>query len=300
MIDNRDKILQFIRMRGPVLPVQISKEINTNILMASAHLAELTSSQKLKVSAIKVGSSPLYYIPGQENMLQKHAGNLNEKEKKAFDLLSQSKILRDIEQEPVIRVALREIRDFAIPLNVNYNNTTEIFWKWFLASEAEAESLIRSRLQPQTFLDRKNDKKVIDLPIEDVKEKKEENIIEPVAEKKVRQKTLAKKNEPSDNFLNDLKKFFDKSKIELLDIRILKKNSEIDLILEIPTAMGKLQYFCRAKNKKRINESDLSAAYVKGHFRKLPVIFISKGELSAKAREMMNKELANMTFKKLE
>ena len=73
--------------------------------------------------------------------------NLNDKEKKAFDLLQQSKVLRDIEQEPVIRVALREIKDFAIPLNVNYNNNKEIFWKWYLTSNGEAEQLIKQKLE---------------------------------------------------------------------------------------------------------------------------------------------------------
>src|SRR3989338_1820838 len=103
-MDNRDKILEFIKIKGPVMPVQISKEIGTNILMASAHLAELTATGKLKISTIKIGDSPLYYLLGQEAMLQKFIESFNDKEKKAYDLLQQSKVLRDAEQEPVIRV----------------------------------------------------------------------------------------------------------------------------------------------------------------------------------------------------
>jgi len=80
-------------------------------------------------------------------MLQGYTANMNDKEKKAFDLLSQNKILRDSEQEPVIRVALREIKDFAIPLNVNYDNNKERFWKWYLTSNEEAEQLIKSKLE---------------------------------------------------------------------------------------------------------------------------------------------------------
>ena len=128
-METRDKILEVINARGPVLPVNISKEIGSNILIASAHLAELVASNKLRISSIKVGSSPLYYLTGQEEQLQKYTGSLNDKEKKAFDLIGQSKILRDSEQEPVIRVALREIKDFAVPLTVNFDNNKEIFWK---------------------------------------------------------------------------------------------------------------------------------------------------------------------------
>ena len=160
-METRDKILEIVKAKGPVLPVQISKEIGSNILMASAHLAELTASNRLKISRIKVGGSPLYYLPGQESMLQKFIDGMNDKEKKAFDLLQQSVILRDIEQEPVIRVALREIKDFAIPLNVNHNNNKEIFWKWYLTNNEEAEQLIKSKLDVQKPIEKKIEKEVI-------------------------------------------------------------------------------------------------------------------------------------------
>ena len=145
-MDYREKILGIIKVKGPVLPVQISKEIGSNILMASAHLAELTANGKLKISAIKVGGSPLYYLAGQEEMLHRFTENMNDKEKKAFDLLMQSKILRDSEQEPVIRVALRAIKDFAVPLNVSYGDNKEVFWKWHLMPDAEAEQAIKSKM----------------------------------------------------------------------------------------------------------------------------------------------------------
>ena len=79
-MDNRDKILAFIAQKD-VLPVQIGKEISMNILMSSAHLAELTDNKKLKISTLKIGGSPMYYLPGQEAMLEKFAVNLNEKRK---------------------------------------------------------------------------------------------------------------------------------------------------------------------------------------------------------------------------
>ena len=40
------------------------------------------------------------------------------------------KVLRDISLEPVMRVALRELKDFAIPLNVKINGNSEVFWKF--------------------------------------------------------------------------------------------------------------------------------------------------------------------------
>ncbi|MBI2652916.1 hypothetical protein HYX00_05620 [Candidatus Woesearchaeota archaeon] len=299
-METRDKILEIIKLKGPVLPFQISKEIGSNILMASAHLAELTASNKLKTSTIKVGGSPLYYLPGQEAMLQGYTANMNDKEKKAFDLLSQNKILRDSEQEPVIRVALREIKDFAVPLNVNYNNNVERFWKWYLTSNEEAEKLIKSKLE------------IIEKPIEKKFEEKLSEKIQEIKQQKIEeklpiQKQLKEKKEPrkykerekEDHFLNNIIKFFEKNKISVISSEIIKKNLEMDFVVEIPSVVGNLQYYCKAKNKKRINDSDLSSAYVKGQFKKLPVLMISTGDLSAKAQEMLTKELNNITFKKV-
>jgi hypothetical protein len=298
-MDNRDKILEFVKVKGPVLPVQISKEIGSNILMASAHLAELTASSRLKISTIKVGSSPLYYLPGQEVMLQKYTTNMNDKEKKAFDLLNQNKILRDAEQEPVIRVALREIKDFAIPLNVNYNNNKEIFWKWYLINNDEAEQLIKSKLQ---IFEKPTEKK-IDEKATEIKEqqKTEEKPIQQIQKQLKEKKEIRryKPREKEDHFLNNLIKFFEKNKINVINTDIIKKNSEIDFIVELPSVVGNLQYYFKAKNKKRISDSDLSSAYVKGQLKRLPVIVISEGELSTKAQEMLSKELNNLTFKKI-
>ena len=303
-METRERIVEIVKVKGPVLPVQISKEIGSDILMASAHLAELTASNRLKISTIKVGGSPLYYLPGQEAMLQKFVGNMNDKEKKAFDLLNQNKILRDVEQEPVIRVALREIKDFAIPLNVTHNNNREIFWKWYLTSNEEAEQLIKEKL------------KILEKPIEkaqkqEIKEQKleerplqqkiEEKLIEMQKEtkQKIKQPRKYKPREKEDSFLKEIIKFFERNKINIISSEIIKRNSEIDFIVEIPSVVGNLQYYSKARNKKRINDSDLSQAYVKGQLKRLPVLVISSGELSAKAQEMIGKELSNLTFKKI-
>ncbi|MBI3035105.1 hypothetical protein HYY71_02175, partial [Candidatus Woesearchaeota archaeon] len=269
-----------------------------NILMASAHLAELTASSRLKISTIKVGGSPLYYLPGQEAMLQKYTSNMNDKEKKAFDLLNQNSILRDAEQEPVIRVALREIKDFAIPLSVNYNSNKEIFWKWYLLSNEEAERLIKQRLEiPEKPIEKKAEQAI---EKQELQQKTEEKAAtQKQLDEKQKETRKYKPRDKEDNFLKDITKFFEKNKISVISSEIVKKNSEIDFIVEIPSVVGNLQYYCKARNKKRMSDSDLSSAYVKGQFKKLPILVVSTGELSAKAQEMLAKELNNLTFKKI-
>ena len=94
MADHRDKILQLIRLNGPLLPSAINKEIETDVLVASAMLSELVDNKIIKLSSVKVGGSPLYYYPGQENKLQQYSDKLHEKEQRTYELLREKKILK--------------------------------------------------------------------------------------------------------------------------------------------------------------------------------------------------------------
>src|SRR3989338_1626763 len=120
----RDDVISLVKSKGPILPSHVAKAINTNIIMASAYLSELVASKIINISNTKVGGSPLYYAPGQEAQLLKFADNLNEKERRALELLKSSSVLRDSSLTPLMRVALREIKDFAFPLQVNVNGMT--------------------------------------------------------------------------------------------------------------------------------------------------------------------------------
>ncbi len=143
-----DEILSYMRMRGPVLPADIERTIKTSIIFAGAHLSELASRQKVRISSLKVGGSPLYYIPGHEAKLLEFTKNLDEKEVRALNLLQRSLILRDGSLEPLTRVALRNIKDFAVPLTVTMIETQELFWKYYLISDEDATVLIKEMLEP--------------------------------------------------------------------------------------------------------------------------------------------------------
>src|SRR3989338_6511377 len=136
MQEIRNKILEMIKLRGPSLPVQISKQIGTNSIMAGAILATLLEQKYLKISNAKIGGSPVYYIEGQENRLGGVLySHLKEIHRKVYDLLKQNLVLEDVALEPWQRVALRELGDFAKKLTIY---TGEIFWKWHLISDKEA------------------------------------------------------------------------------------------------------------------------------------------------------------------
>lgn len=279
-----EKILEVMKLRGPVLPVHVTKAAECDILIASAHLSELASKKLIKISSLKVGGSPLYFLPGQESRLQDFTDNLHEKEKKAFDLLKHKKVLRDQDLDPVFKVAIREIKDFAIPLEVTHKGNMEIFWKWALSSNAEVEPLIKNALKigiPET----ENDKKISDVGEIKRQEIKKEYVKKP-------------KQIVEDLFWAKINNYFNRNKIEIIEKEIIKKNSEIELVIKIPSNVGDLTYFCKARSKKRIADSDMINAFVKGQLRKLPVLFLTDGELTKKGKEAMEKDF-KLHFKQI-
>jgi len=133
-MDVKGEIIRIITEKGPALPAHISRELKIDSLFISAHLSEMTANKKLKISHLKVGSSPLYLFPGQESKVEAFIEYLNEKDRKAFHLLKEHKILNETKQEPLIRVSLKNIKDFAVPLKVNHGETSTIFWKFYVYS----------------------------------------------------------------------------------------------------------------------------------------------------------------------
>ena len=85
----KENILRLIKQKGPSLPVPLSRELYQSSLFVSAFLSELVSERKLKMSSMRVGNSPLYFVPGQKPMLAKFFNYLNNKEKEAFNLLKE-------------------------------------------------------------------------------------------------------------------------------------------------------------------------------------------------------------------
>src|SRR3989344_7538679 len=143
-LSNKERILATMRLSGPSLPVRIAKSLGISPLFASAFLSELKSEEKLKISNMRVGSSPIYYLSGQENQLENFTMYLNQREKEAFHLLKENKLLEDSELEPVVRVALRAIKDFAIPVRVRIDGESKLFWKFFSINDSEITEMIKN------------------------------------------------------------------------------------------------------------------------------------------------------------
>jgi hypothetical protein len=315
-MDKLEAILEIVREKGPILPVQVSKVISDSLLMTSARLSELLSKKKIKISGLKVGGSPLYYFPGQEIKLADFSSNLGNMEKKAFDILSEKKMIKDSDQEPAIRVALRQIPDFAVPLKVSYNNQSQVFWKWYLLSTEDAHGVIKRILSGNSPIKKEEShvasKKVESendalKPINSFKEPQKNNI-KKEPQSKLQEGNLKShplkihkeiKKQPKNNFHGKVQNFFNNNSINVTNTFISKKQTECDYIINLTTTIGNIKYFCRSKSKKRVSDSDLSSALVQAQSKSMPLLFLTDGDLTKKAREMLEKELKNAIVKKL-
>ncbi|MCX6749373.1 MAG: hypothetical protein NTW17_01345 [Candidatus Pacearchaeota archaeon] len=257
----KEKIISLMQIKGPSLPVHVSSEIKTSILFASAFLSELISEKRIKISNMRVGSSPLYFLPGQELMLEKFSQYLKSREKEAFMLLKEKRFLKDSVQAPAIRVALREIRDFAIP----FKNKDEIFWRYFQIPESELD------------IQEIKEEKIV--PIETKKEAEvpsEKPLI--ILEKKEKPKRKPKKSSPKktsnkdDKFFASIKTFLSENSIELIDIESFGKK-EIALKVR-ENGEDKLLV---AYNKNKISGEDIIKASKRASEKKLKYIILGLG-----------------------
>lgn len=274
----KDKIISLIRFKGPSLPAFIASDLKISILFTSAFLSELVWEKRLRASNMRVGSSPLYFIPGQENSLENFGKHLKSKEKDAFEILKEKGFLRDSEQSPAIKVALKAIKDFAIP----FSKDDELYWRYLNFSEEQ----VRKKLEPLEKEEKEQSENEVKTFETNKPEEKELNILDnPKKEKKKKIKKLnSKKNsgKKNDQFFNKVKEFLAKKSIEILDIQGFTKN---DLTLKVNINGG--ERLLVAYNKKTINELDVLRAYKKASESGLKFMVLSFGEPLKKLSNMI-------------
>lgn len=287
--DNKEKILSFLKLNGPSLTIKIAKAIEISPLFTSAFLAELHKEEKLKMSNLRVGSSPIYFLLGQEQMLEKYSEHLNQREKEALSLLKQSKILEDQVLPPPMRVAIRSIRDFAIPVRARINEQTRLFWRYFSLKDEEVKPLLEKKIYPaqkQAFSEPKEEIQKEIISSKSSKQIPKKEITIPIQLKEKPKKT--KEYE----FPNSVSSYLEGKEIEILE-KISEKKKELTAKIRIDTLFGKQTYYLIAKDKKKVTETDLALALQKAQEERMPALVVSSGELDKKAQSYI-KEYQNL------
>lgn len=302
--NDKSRIISYIKINGPSLPVRISNYLKMQTLFVSAFLSELNSEKKVIMSHMKVGSSPLYYLKGQEDQLERFLEHLNSREREAFQLLKENNVLEDEKLSPVMRVAMRSINDFAIPVRARINEEIKIFWKYHLVQETELKDLLENLISGKTIPSKeeepqKENKKESQETSKEVKEEnKEENPQEQLLEVKKSKPKEKKKAPSSSEFTENIDEYLEAKDIEILE-RILQRKKEYQAKIRIDTLFGKQTYLLHAKEKKKVNENDLTILHQKSQSEKLPGIYMCTGEPDKKALEYLSKWQNLVKFERL-
>ena len=170
-----------------------------------------------------------------------------------------AKTLIDENEEPSIRVALRNIKDFAIP----FKSQDKIMWKYAFTNEEEPKKIEPIFKTPQT------------IPIG--------------ATPPSTKQTIGKKT-----FLKKIEEFLEKQNTEIISIEEVDKKK---VIAKTKSESGTAILF--AFSKKRITENELIKCYKQAKAANLPYHIITSGEPTKKMNETIDAYKKLIKFDKL-
>jgi hypothetical protein len=215
-------------------------------VFASAILSELLNTKQVKMSHLKIGSSSLYFLPGQEKELEEQTDNLKFAEKEAYLKIKEKGTLADEECDPAIRIAIRNLKDFATPFKLK----DKIIWKYsFNEEKIIQENQTKDNLKDEI-------KKKVYGP-----EKK----IEPI---------FIEKNP---EFLKEVKNFLEKKNIDFLE-EIKTEKKEIIGRININTTIGGINFLLIAKNKMTITREEINSATQQAIYNNMPCLILIRKE----------------------
>ena len=301
---NRTKelIIAFIHARGPSLPVHIARDVKTSPLFAAAFLSELTNEGKLKMSAMKIGSSSLHYLPGQEEQLENFTEHINPREKEAFQLVKQRCVVSDDELEPVHRVAIRAIKDFAHSFALS-THQQKTFWRYYLLSEEEARVLVTQKRLPAAS--QRDASEVQTAPTKRTPRSRKPLLPSAASSAEITLPLLLSKASPMQPsppppslFAQRVHQHLKTKQLTLLET-LLDKKKEYAAKIALDTPLGKQHVYLVAKDKKRVKTEELIEALQKAHANKMPALVLAPGVVEKKAQALLTEWSNLIKFEKL-
>ncbi|MBN1175191.1 hypothetical protein JXA48_00965 [Candidatus Woesearchaeota archaeon] len=335
--DSRDQIMAVLKAKGPLVPNDLKKIIKGDTMIFGAILSELSSRGMVKIADLKKGGSPLYYLPGQEAQLENFVEFLNPKDQTTVQFLKTQKVVFDRNLELFQRVSVRKIKDYAKEMKVSTSDGEMLFWRYYLVSEHDALEILKERYnKPKTPVQEEvkeaitetlqeekeqvteelnEEKKSIDkikeenssVVEEEQKELNHPNIRKPVSIPKPlqteknssvsQQQLTTSPGLQRTPFYDSVWKFFEEQNINVLEESMVAKDKEYEFVITVPSAIGTINYYCRARNKKKLNEGDVAPALLKAKQKDLQCLFLTNGEFTKKSLVMMKKEYQGLIIK---
>jgi hypothetical protein len=260
MLQQKELISEFLGKNGPSLPVEIGKELGYNSLLTKAVLTELINENVILQSKRTIGNSLLYFLHGQERLLRKRLyDDLSIPERHCLNRLRDAgRPLSSDELSPQERYVVNTLYDF---IDVKLVNNQRIY---SLKGVAERPQVIQIS------------KPVIIPPVET-----EPSLFKPKPEPKM-------SGGFDDEIISYLKRLGSVSVK-----RVIRRDRETNYVLKTKEPFSQV-FFVKSKNKKRINESDLSLIYTETLQEKMPGLLITKGDLTNSAKKWMKDNVGDL------
>jgi len=298
-----NEIVGILEKIGPSFPAQISREMRRDLMLVSAVLSEMKSKDKIKATTRPVGSSLIYYLEKDEaeakNILFK---SLNDIEKKFVLMMKNYGAVYSEELGSQERFLAKNLRDFIIEKSLKINNYEKNVFYFVNLNDIQAVEIIRKRTEPSNEKEEKSLQKTIEDNVEKNLEKPLKEISEmDKAEERNPQKTLKQIPEKPKEENNEIKfnsdfekkigSFFENKSMSVKKSLGDKKNPVYIASLSYP--LGEQEFYVSAKSKKSIKEEDILLLFCEAKKMKLPLLFITNGNLTKKCDEYVKKEFGS-------
>ena len=89
---------------------------------------------------------------------------------------------------------------------------------------------------------------------------------------------------------------FKRKRAVLVSSSVLRKG-DVEGVVGLPTPFGVVNFYFRARRKKRSSEADLSAVVLQAQLRRLPALFLTTGEVSKRGFERLSRDFPLLVFK---
>lgn len=276
---SQEAVYTIVRQQGPIISNSIKLALNApDTTMINVYLSELKAAEKISFTHLKLGTSSFAYTPEQIPKLETLQKHLNEKDQRTIQKLKKQQVLQASTQDPLTRVSLQETKDFAKPIRVTTHTGEELFFRYYLTTKEEAQQKIREILgvkqeEQTTPQNNTQEQQQTIQPKEQIRpEPRQETEIQP-------------KKESTSEFAKQITTYCREKNITIHELEEIRSNSELEGILEVPSAVGNITFFAKIKNKKTSNDGDLASAILKAQTKQLPALYITTGEITKKARE---------------
>lgn len=143
-----EKIINYIENNGPSTPIEISSSVGANSIIVTAVMIDACSNQRLKKSKRRIGSTRLYYLPGQEDKLRKKiSSNLKREDQKLLDELSDEKVVGEFEVESGEKSMYSNLEDLVKSVMINYDDKSLKCWASPEIDEEEAKNIAKEKFE---------------------------------------------------------------------------------------------------------------------------------------------------------